>query len=138
MEAPTPLLTLKLNQRIMDTVLKPTVEGLKKAGTPYVGFLYAGLMISPAGEPKVLEFNCRLGDPETQPILFSLAKFINLVMLVGSISMFLVFDSAAVPALPLATKTWVTLFESAAFQHRACSRPPLPTIRIFMTLPFNV
>lgn len=70
--SPAPLLTPELNERIMKTVIEPTVKALKRRGTPYRGFLYAGLMISESGEPKVLEYNCRLGDPETQPLLFRL------------------------------------------------------------------
>ena len=53
----------------MDEVIRPTLEGMKKDGANYVGFLYAGLMIMADGTPKVIEFNCRMGDPETQPIL---------------------------------------------------------------------
>src|SRR3990167_6681157 len=56
----------------MKQIIEPTVAALAAQGTPYVGFLYAGLMISPEGEPKVLEFNCRLGDPETQPLMLRL------------------------------------------------------------------
>ena len=53
----------------MESVIRPTLEGLQKDGTRYVGFLYAGLMIMADGTPKVIEFNCRMGDPETQPIM---------------------------------------------------------------------
>jgi phosphoribosylamine--glycine ligase len=70
--SPAPVITPALHQRIMDEVMWPTVRGLKAAGTPYLGFLYAGLMIAKDGTPNVLEFNCRLGDPETQPILMRL------------------------------------------------------------------
>lgn len=61
-----------LHQTIMQTVIHPTLNALRDAGTPYTGFLYAGLMISPEGTPYVLEFNCRLGDPETQPLMMRL------------------------------------------------------------------
>lgn len=70
--SPAPLLTDALQNRIMDEIMRPTLRALSAMGTPYLGFLYAGLMISPEGDPRVLEFNCRLGDPETQPILFRL------------------------------------------------------------------
>jgi phosphoribosylamine--glycine ligase len=70
--SPAPVVTTEIAQRIMSDVMEPAVEGMKKDGCPYVGFLYAGVMISADGSPKVLEFNCRLGDPETQPILFRL------------------------------------------------------------------
>ena len=67
--SPAPVVTPALHERIMRDVIWPTVRGLAVEGTPYTGFLYAGLMIAPDGTPKVLEFNCRFGDPETQPIL---------------------------------------------------------------------
>jgi phosphoribosylamine--glycine ligase len=67
--SPSPLVTDELHKRIMHEVIQPTVEGFGNLGHPYQGFLYAGLMITPAGAPKVLEFNCRFGDPETQPIM---------------------------------------------------------------------
>jgi phosphoribosylamine--glycine ligase len=70
--SPAPIVTVQLHQRIMREVIEPTLKGLAADGSPYLGFLYAGLMIAADGTPKVLEFNCRLGDPETQPILMRL------------------------------------------------------------------
>jgi phosphoribosylamine--glycine ligase len=70
--SPAPRVTPALLERIMRDVIEPTVRGLRADGTPYTGFLYAGLMIAADGTPNVLEFNCRLGDPETQPILMRL------------------------------------------------------------------
>lgn len=70
--SPAPILTETLNEQILNKIIKPTVAALARRGTPYQGFLYAGLMISKEGEAKVLEYNCRLGDPETQPLLFRL------------------------------------------------------------------
>ena len=67
--APTPIVTPELMADIQRKVLEPTLTNLQKRGIDYRGVVYAGLMISPTGEPKVLEFNCRFGDPETQPIL---------------------------------------------------------------------
>ncbi len=67
--SPAPVVTAELEQRIMDEVIQPTLDGLKADGIEYLGFLYAGLMITADGTPKVLEFNCRFGDPETQPIM---------------------------------------------------------------------
>lgn len=67
--SPSPILTPTLETNIIEKIIQPTLNGMLEKQTPYVGFLYAGLMISPAGEPYVLEFNCRMGDPETQPIL---------------------------------------------------------------------
>lgn len=70
--SPAPLLTTSLHQRIMQQIIDPTIKGLARRGIRYRGFLYAGLMISESGDPKVLEYNCRMGDPETQPLLFRL------------------------------------------------------------------
>jgi phosphoribosylamine--glycine ligase len=67
--SPAPIVTPEIHARIMREVMEPTVAGLAAEGIDYLGFLYAGLMIGPDGTPKVLEFNCRLGDPETQPLL---------------------------------------------------------------------
>ena len=70
--SPAPVVTSALHERIMREVIEPTIRGLASDGMPYAGFLYAGLMIAADGTPNVLEFNCRLGDPETQPILMRL------------------------------------------------------------------
>jgi len=70
--SPAPVVTPEVNQRIMDQVIVPTLAGMQQEGTPYTGFLYAGLMIGSDGSPKVLEYNCRFGDPETQPIMMRL------------------------------------------------------------------
>ncbi|OGT90591.1 MAG: phosphoribosylamine--glycine ligase [Gammaproteobacteria bacterium RIFOXYD12_FULL_61_37] len=67
--SPAPVVTDQVYRRIMDEVIFPTVRGMAQEGMPYTGFLYAGLMISADGVPKVIEFNCRFGDPETQPIM---------------------------------------------------------------------
>ena len=67
--SPAPVVDAAMHERIMREVIWPTVRGLAADGTPYTGFLYAGLMIAPDGTPNVLEFNCRFGDPETQPIM---------------------------------------------------------------------
>jgi phosphoribosylamine--glycine ligase len=67
--SPAPVVTPAMHERIMREVMLPTVAALAREGTPYLGFLYAGIMIHPDGTPNVLEFNCRFGDPETQPIL---------------------------------------------------------------------
>lgn len=67
--SPAPRVTPQLHARVMREVIEPAIAGLAADGTPYVGFLYAGLMIAADGTPNVLEFNCRLGDPETQPVL---------------------------------------------------------------------
>jgi phosphoribosylamine--glycine ligase len=70
--SPAPIVTPELHVRIMREVIEPTLCGLRADGNPYLGFLYAGLMIAADGTPNVLEFNCRFGDPETQPILMRL------------------------------------------------------------------
>jgi phosphoribosylamine--glycine ligase len=70
--SPAPVVTAALHERIMREVMEPTVAGLRAEGIRYTGFLYAGLMIGGDGTPRVLEYNCRLGDPEAQPILMRL------------------------------------------------------------------
>jgi phosphoribosylamine--glycine ligase len=70
--SPAPVVTDALHRRIMDEVIRPTVRGMTQDGRPYTGFLYAGLMIGPDGAPRVLEYNVRFGDPETQPIMLRL------------------------------------------------------------------
>ena len=70
--SPAPVVTPEIHQRAMNEVIMPTVEGMAKEGAPYTGFLYAGLMIDADGTPKVIEYNCRFGDPETQPIMMRL------------------------------------------------------------------
>ena len=70
--SPAPVVTPEMHARIMREVIEPTVAGMKADGVPYSGFLYAGIMVAPDGTPKVLEYNCRFGDPETQPVLMRL------------------------------------------------------------------
>ncbi|GHF98907.1 phosphoribosylamine--glycine ligase [Thalassotalea marina] len=70
--SPAPVVTPEIHDRIMNEVIIPTVEGMAKEEAPYTGFLYAGLMIAADGTPKVIEYNCRFGDPETQPIMMRL------------------------------------------------------------------
>jgi len=70
--SPAPVVTPEIHSRVMREIIMPTIAGMKKDGIRYTGFLYAGLMIDAQGKPKTLEFNCRLGDPETQPILMRL------------------------------------------------------------------
>ncbi len=70
--SPAPVVTPEIHARVMREIIKPTVAGMASDGIPYTGFLYAGLMITPDGSVKTLEFNCRMGDPETQPILLRL------------------------------------------------------------------
>lgn len=67
--SPAPVVTPRVHQRILSEIIQRTVDGMRAEGLPYTGFLYAGLMIAPDGAPRVIEYNCRLGDPEAQPIL---------------------------------------------------------------------
>ncbi|WP_456379673.1 phosphoribosylamine--glycine ligase [Thiolapillus sp.] len=67
--SPAPVVTEEVHQKIMEQVIQPTIVGMAAEGTPYTGFLYAGLMIDAEGNPRVIEFNCRFGDPEAQPIM---------------------------------------------------------------------
>lgn len=77
--SPAPVVTPEIHARIMSDVIEPTVQGMAAEGNPYTGFLYAGLMIDASGAPRVIEYNCRFGDPETQPIMMRLQS--DLVML---------------------------------------------------------
>ena len=70
--SPAPVVTREVERRILDEVIVPTLRGMRAEGAPFTGFLYAGLMIDPSGTPKVIEFNVRFGDPETQPIMLRL------------------------------------------------------------------
>ena len=78
--SPAPVVTPEIHARAMREVIRPVVAGMKAEGTPYTGFLYAGLMIDPKGQIKVLEFNCRMGDPETQPIMMRLKSDLYLLL----------------------------------------------------------
>jgi phosphoribosylamine--glycine ligase len=77
------ILTIAQTQTILDTVMRPAIEGMRKEGSPFTGFLYAGLMMTAAG-PKTLEFNVRMGDPETQPILYRMRSDLAQVLLAGA------------------------------------------------------
>ena len=70
--SPAPVVTAEVHENVMRQVIEPTLAGMAKNGMPYVGFLYAGLMIDAEGQPKVIEFNCRFGDPEAQPVMMRL------------------------------------------------------------------
>ncbi|MBZ2209273.1 phosphoribosylamine--glycine ligase [Massilia soli] len=78
--SPAPIVTPAMHARVMREVINPTINGMAKDGIPFTGFLYAGLMIDAAGNPKTLEFNCRMGDPETQPIMARLKSDLVTVM----------------------------------------------------------
>ncbi len=93
--SPAPVVTADVHKRVMDEVIYPTVRGMAAEGNVYTGFLYAGLMIDKAGKPKVIEFNCRFGDPETQPIMCRLES--SLVLLV---------EAALAKALDKVEATW--------------------------------
>ena len=97
--SPAPIVSPKVHQSVMEEGILPTMEGLAADGSPYVGFLYAGLMIMPDGSPKVIEFNCRFGDPEAQPIMMRLQSDIvelcDLAMSGGLKDAELIWDSRA-------------------------------------------
>jgi phosphoribosylamine---glycine ligase len=82
--SPAPVVTPAVHQRAMDEVILPTLRGMAADGIPYTGFLYAGLMITPDGRVKTLEFNCRMGDPETQPIMMRLNSNLAQVLLAAT------------------------------------------------------
>ncbi|MCQ4348320.1 phosphoribosylamine--glycine ligase [Pseudomonas stutzeri] len=93
--SPAPVVTAEVHRRVMDEIIYPTVRGMAAEGNVYTGFLYAGLMIDKSGAPKVIEFNCRFGDPETQPIMVRLES--SLVLLV---------EAALAKALDKVEATW--------------------------------
>ncbi|GAB3463894.1 phosphoribosylamine--glycine ligase [Azotobacter salinestris] len=93
--SPAPVVTPAVHQRVMDEIIYPTVRGMAAEGNVYTGFLYAGLMIDKSGTPKVIEFNCRFGDPETQPVMLRLQS--SLVLLV---------EAAQARALDKVEATW--------------------------------
>ena len=82
--SPAPVVSAQVHARAMREVIMPTIKGMEKDGIPYTGFLYAGLMIDDKGYPKTLEFNCRMGDPETQPIMMRLKSDLVEVMLAAT------------------------------------------------------
>lgn len=81
--SPAPVVTDSVHEKVMTRIIRPVVDEMKRRGTPYTGFLYAGLMIDAAGDPSVIEFNCRFGDPETQPIMMRLKSSLVDLILAG-------------------------------------------------------
>jgi phosphoribosylamine--glycine ligase len=82
--SPAPVVTPDVHARAMREIILPTIKGMEKDGIPFTGFLYAGLMIDAHGKPKTLEFNCRMGDPETQPIMMRLKTDLFDVMMAAT------------------------------------------------------
>ena len=82
--SPAPVVTTAIHEKAMREIIMPTIAGLAKDGIPFTGFLYAGLMITPSGDVKTLEFNCRMGDPETQPIMMRLTSSLAELMMAGA------------------------------------------------------
>src|SRR3954466_11500295 len=82
--SPAPVVTPEVHARAMREIILPTVRGMEKDGIPFTGFLYSGLMIDKDGHPKTLEFNCRMGDPETQPIMMRLKSDLYDVLLAAA------------------------------------------------------
>jgi phosphoribosylamine--glycine ligase len=82
--SPAPVVTPNVYAKAMQEIIQPTLDGMAKDGIPFTGFLYAGLMIDASGNPKTLEFNCRMGDPETQPIMMRLKSDLVDVMLAAT------------------------------------------------------
>ncbi|UYZ69427.1 phosphoribosylamine--glycine ligase [Moraxella bovis] len=81
--SPAPVVTADVHEKVIERVIRPVVDEMRANGTPYKGFLYAGLMINDAGDPYVIEFNCRFGDPETQPIMMRLKSSLVELILAG-------------------------------------------------------
>ena len=82
--SPAPVVTTAIHEKAMREIVMPTIAGMAKDGIPFTGFLYAGLMITPSGDVKTLEFNCRMGDPETQPIMMRLTSSLADLMMAGA------------------------------------------------------
>ena len=105
--SPAPVVTQEVHDKVMAQVIQPVVDAMKAAGHPYTGFLYAGLMIDAAGDPYVIEFNCRFGDPETQPILMRLqSSMVDLVEqgLAGKLSSEAQWDARPALGIVIASK----------------------------------
>ena len=102
--SPAPVVTPEIHARVMREIILPTIAGMKKDGIRYTGFLYAGLMIDAQGQPKTLEFNCRLGDPETQPILMRLKSDLLSLLLAATDD-----DEAALKDFPIQWDTRTAL-----------------------------
>jgi phosphoribosylamine--glycine ligase len=102
--SPAPVVTPEIHSRVMREIILPTIAGMKKDGILYTGFLYAGLMIDAHGKPKTLEFNCRLGDPETQPILMRLKSDLLSLLLAATDD-----DEAALKDFPIQWDTRTAL-----------------------------
>ena len=81
--SPAPVVTTDVHNKVMERIIRPVVDEMRANGTPYKGFLYAGLMIDDAGDPYVIEFNCRFGDPETQPIMMRLKSSLTRLIQAG-------------------------------------------------------
>ena len=116
--SPAPVIDAAMHERVMKTVIEPTLAGMRSEGRLYQGFLYAGVMIDGDGTPKVLEFNCRLGDPETQPILMRLktdlvAACVS-VMDGGARSLVLEWDPRAALGVVLATGGYPGAYDKGA------------------------
>lgn len=105
--SPAPVVTTKVDEKVIQQVIQPVVDAMNAAGHPYTGFLYAGLMIDEAGNPSVIEFNCRFGDPETQPILMRLkSSMVELVAqgLAGNLPSEASWDSRPALGIVMASK----------------------------------
>ncbi|HUS60252.1 MAG TPA: phosphoribosylamine--glycine ligase [Nevskiaceae bacterium] len=131
--APTPLVNRQMMSQIINQVLKPTVLGMKKINQPYKGVLYAGLMLTNEG-PKVLEFNCRLGDPETQPQLMLLKSDLVDLMLACNKGQLknkkISWYSGFSVCVTLASKGYPLSYEKG-FEIRCLPKRQLPTVQIF-------
>ena len=108
--SPAPVVTPEIHRRVMERIIMPTVRGMAAEGNVYTGFLYAGLMIDAAGNPKVIEFNCRFGDPETQPIMLRMQSDLVELCLAGCAGKLdqkeAVYDSRAAVGVVLAAANY--------------------------------
>jgi len=116
--SPAPICTNELETRIMQQVMRPAVEAMQSRGTPFTGFLYAGMMISESNDINVLEFNCRLGDPETQPLMMRLQSDLLAVILAATQQRLqtqsLSWDPRSAIAIVMAAGGYPTKYEKGA------------------------
>lgn len=133
--SPAPMLTPALDQQIIENIVQPTLAGMHADGTPYTGFLYFGLMISPSGQAKVLEYNCRMGDPETQPILFRLkTDFAELIQsaIAGSLeTMHLEFDERVALGVVLAESGYPAHYQTGSIIPNLKELPASKQCKVF-------
>lgn len=134
--SPTPICDAAMQQRVMQTIIKPTVAAMAKEGIPFTGVLFAGLMISPQGEPKLIEYNVRFGDPETQVLMARLQSDIVPVLLAcaqgtGLENVDITFMDDAALCVVMAAKGYPAAYEKNTVIHGLEEAASLPHVQVF-------